>query len=337
LAVAGYLHWYSSVSISLSDPLSRSQSPGGITPSNWRPLTAYGAYDQPRYYIDITPFVPLLTSSGPHNITFRVIGQGTNPTINSNWYVSGSIHVTLGTGRTTGNITSHHIGELHIETTGEATEGNVSVTTSVTASRQIEITAMLVTDKREKIYSFRQNLKYFNDAKYTNEGWIQWVNQKTEGKTVATHGGKVVLRDAFAYPLSIFSNYSLYSQEDGSYGSEVNQTFTRALLSPNARPSTVHSVQHSRGHVNLDNWPVLRHAISGSGATDQKFAYDDGLGNTYFRDIAAKNDGWVKDHVWGTLAHGNPPVPDEQIFGAGGGPGFKRMLTRNGGLTRNEL
>lgn len=24
---------------------------GGITPSNWRPLASYGAYDQPSYYV----------------------------------------------------------------------------------------------------------------------------------------------------------------------------------------------------------------------------------------------------------------------------------------------
>lgn len=80
----------------------------------------------------------------------------------------------------------------------------------------------------------------------------------------------------------------------------------------------------------MDNWPGLRHAINGAGSTNQTFAYVDGRGETYFRDIAAKNDGWVRDSVRGTLRSSNPPVPRNQIFGPGGGPGFRRMVERSG-------
>lgn len=78
----------------------------------------------------------------------------------------------------------------------------------------------------------------------------------------------------------------------------------------------------------MDNWPGLRHAINGTGATDQTFGYIDGRGETYFRDLAAKNDGWVRDKVWGTLRARNPPVSNDQIFGLGGGPGFRRRTVR---------
>lgn len=72
----------------------------------------------------------------------------------------------------------------------------------------------------------------------------------------------------------------------------------------------------------MDDWPGLRHAINGTGETTQEFAYIDGRGATYFRDAGTKNDGWTHDLVWGTLRDANPPVPDEQIFGPEGGPGF---------------
>lgn len=77
----------------------------------------------------------------------------------------------------------------------------------------------------------------------------------------------------------------------------------------------------------MDDWPGLRHAISGSGRTAQTFAYIDERGETYFRDLEAKNDGWVADRVWGTLKEANPPVPDNQIFGPEGGPGFRRAAS----------
>ena len=37
----------------------------------------------------------------------------------------------------------------------------------------------------------------------------------TEGTTRSTHGGAVVLRDAFSYPLSVYSDYTLYEMQFG--------------------------------------------------------------------------------------------------------------------------
>lgn len=112
----------------------------------------------------------------------------------------------------------------------------------------------------------------------------------------------------------------------GTYSSAINQTYARAL-NPAAigRGCTINSVQRARGDVGMDNWPGLRHAINGTGATDQVYGYLDAqTGDTYFRNMATKNDGWVRDEVWGTLKDSNPRLPPEQIWGPKGGPGFKR-------------
>ncbi|KAJ7293861.1 peptide N-acetyl-beta-D-glucosaminyl asparaginase amidase A-domain-containing protein [Mycena rebaudengoi] len=302
---------------------------GGITPSNWRPLTSYGAYDQPTYWVDITPFIPiLLAQPAHHTITLRVVGQGTQPTFNSNWFVSGSIHVRKGTGKTTGKMTTYSAPKLDISTVGGASPGNTTVWTKVVAHRELKVESELHTSEGKKTVRFSQSLDYVNKAQYADEGWLQWAEQTTSGTTAAHHQGKQVLRDAFSYPLSVFSNYSLYTEEFGGYGSEINQTHTRALQPPIGSYRAIQSVQHAHGWIGMDNWPGLRHAINGTGATDQKFGYVDGRGETYFRDVAAKNDGWVKDTVWGSLRDANPPVPRNQIFGPGGGPGFRRMVQR---------
>ncbi|KAJ7171872.1 peptide N-acetyl-beta-D-glucosaminyl asparaginase amidase A-domain-containing protein [Mycena crocata] len=305
---------------------------GGITPSNWRPLTSYGAYDQPTYWVDITPFIPLLLEKQTqHTVTLRVIGQGTSaPTFNSNWFVSGNLFVKNGSSKTTGRMTSYNVPALKISTIGGASTGNTTVWTKVVARRELKIESELITSEGKKSVSFSQSLHFVNEGQYADEGWIQSGQQTTTGTTTATHQGKQILRDAFNYPLSIFSNYSLYTAEFGGYGSEVNQTHTRALQPPVGSYRSIQSVQHARGAIGMDNWPGLRHAINGTGATDQTFAYVDARGETYFRDIAAKNDGWVRDRVWGTLRDANPPVPPNQIFGAGGGPGFRRMVNRRG-------
>ncbi|KAJ7139541.1 peptide N-acetyl-beta-D-glucosaminyl asparaginase amidase A-domain-containing protein [Mycena epipterygia] len=281
---------------------------GGITPSNWRPLTSYGAYDSPTYWVDITAFIPvLLDERTNHTVTLRVVGQGTSaPSFNSDWFVSGSIHVRKGNAKTTGKMTSYSAPPLKISTVGGSSPGNTTVWTRVVAHRELRIESELYTSEGKKSISFSQSLDFTNDAQYADEGWIQWVQQSTTGTTTANHEGKQVLRDAFSYPLSVFSNYSLYTAEFGSYGSEINQTYIRALQPPIGTYRAVQSVQHARGSIGMDNWPGLRHAVNGTGATDQTFAYVDGRGESYFRDVAAKNDGWVKDSVWGSLRDANP-------------------------------
>lgn len=78
----------------------------------------------------------------------------------------------------------------------------------------------------------------------------------------------------------------------------------------------------------MDDWPGLRHAVNGTGSTSMSFAYTDARLGTYYRDIAAKNDGWVHDKVWGTLAQRLPALPQWQISGPDGGHGFKRATSR---------
>ncbi|KZV91488.1 hypothetical protein EXIGLDRAFT_615646 [Exidia glandulosa HHB12029] len=194
---------------------------GGVTPSNWRPLTAFGTYDQPHYVVDITPFLPSLLSpvtGATHNITLRVQGQGISaPSINSNWFVSGSVHVTLGTGtaRTTGKLVKYDVGPLDLKTTGSASAGNETVLTKVTASRKVHIESLLTVGGRSRRVVFQQDLAYVNTAKYVDEGWVQWVDQSTTGTTLSTRDGIVTLRDAFDYPLAMSSNYSLYTTQFG--------------------------------------------------------------------------------------------------------------------------
>lgn len=147
---------------------------GGITPSNWRPLASYGAYDAPSYWIDITPFLPvLLSGKASHSITLRVAGQGTGPTINSNWFVSGSVHIRRGISTTTGSVTNYHVPDLHAETVGGASAMNETVWTKVNVSRALIIESTLLTSEGKKTVKFSQSLSFINEANYDDGGWVQ--------------------------------------------------------------------------------------------------------------------------------------------------------------------
>ncbi|KAG7450728.1 uncharacterized protein BT62DRAFT_1001519 [Guyanagaster necrorhizus] len=218
---------------------------GGITPSNWRLLTSYGAYNAPSYWIDTTPVLPVLLDGEGHN--------------------------------TPRSIKVYEVPDLDIQTLGGASEENETVWTRVIVHRDLDIQSEIYTSEGTKTVTFTQSLNYINDR-----------------------------------------------LDPSGYGSEVNQTHIRAIQFPTGPYKSIHSVQHAKGWVGMDDCPGPRHAINGTGKTEQTFAYVDRRGATYFRDIVAKNDGWVHDRVGGTLRAANRPVPDNQIYGPDGGPGFRR-------------
>lgn len=62
------------------------------TPTH-RPITSYGAIELPTYFIDLTPFVPVLADGKPHNISLDVASAESNHATNQNWFVSGLVQV----------------------------------------------------------------------------------------------------------------------------------------------------------------------------------------------------------------------------------------------------
>lgn len=129
--------------------------------------------------MDITPFVPTLTDSTPHNITLTVAGQGLSPpnSINSNWFVSGNVRLTLGTSpaRTTGAIRSYNV-DPYVRPTvhGSAGPGNATVHATIGAQRKLKIVSDLVVGGKEKrSVVFEQDLSFSNVQDYANDGSVQ--------------------------------------------------------------------------------------------------------------------------------------------------------------------
>lgn len=179
---------------------------GGIVPTAWRPITSYGAIDLPTYFLDLTPFVPVLTDGQPHNISLDVVSAEDDHTINQNWFVSGLLQVvTDPSGKpTTGKIT-HYDAPLFAETdtTGSVgTNGDVNVT--VSASRKIHIEAEVTSGSGKTTHVvWSQTLEYSNTQNYLDNTFVQIVNQSATGSFLSTHNGVPALVDQFSYPLII--------------------------------------------------------------------------------------------------------------------------------------
>lgn len=149
---------------------------GGVIPTAWRPIAAYGALDLPTYFIDLTPFVPLLADGNLHNISIDVVSAEANHTINDNWFVSGNLQVVTDSSSepTTGNITTYSVDPYAVTTTTGSVgdNGDVSVTVKATRRIQIESTIRSGSGKSNKVV-WSQDLTYQNVQNYLENTTVQ--------------------------------------------------------------------------------------------------------------------------------------------------------------------
>lgn len=196
---------------------------GGIIPSSWRPITSYGALDLPTYFLDLTPFVPILTDGKAHNISIDVVSAEPSHVINDNWFVSGNLQVVTDSSPnpTTGNMTKYTADPYAVSTiTGNVgANGDVNVTVKATRNIYIESTIKSGSGKTTKVV-WSQNLSYQNVQNYLQNTSVQVrysihsiihlelikfqnVAQTASGTILSTHNGVKAVADSFSYPLNI--------------------------------------------------------------------------------------------------------------------------------------
>lgn len=144
---------------------------GGFVPSAWRPIPSYGALDLPTYFIDLTPFAPLLADGKTHQITIDVSSAEEDHAVLQNWWVSGLLQVfTDPSGLpTTGNITRYDAEPYAKTSLVKSVEENGDVTVDVIASRELTIEATIVSGSGEvTLVEWTQNLEYTNRQIYAD-------------------------------------------------------------------------------------------------------------------------------------------------------------------------
>ncbi|EMD38315.1 hypothetical protein CERSUDRAFT_48628 [Gelatoporia subvermispora B] len=271
---------------------------GGIVPTCWRPITSYGALDLPTYYIDMTPFVPILTDGEPHNISIDVVSAETNHSINQNWYVSGNLHVKTDTSTkpTTGKLTLYEA-EPFAQTTTVGYQSSLDVNVTVTATRSIHIEADIIAGSGVRSHVvWTQQLEFSNTQNWLDNATFQNIAQTASGTSLSTHNGAVALQDDFSYPLLI--NYTNLNPEATIFTAYIDHSYDRVSLpSPFILGSTIHSRQLASGWFEL-----APSGNFGNGTSNNTFSYFDRVGNTYTREVGAVLDNIIYDHQSGTLA-----------------------------------
>lgn len=156
-----------------------------------RPITSYGALDLPTYFLDLTPFVPILTDGQSHNFTIDVASAESDHATLQNWFVSGVLQVVTdpsSSSRTTGNITSYSADPFaqSIITGMVGTNGDVNVT--VKATRNIHIEADVISGSGKSTHVvWSQNLNYTNVQTYLDNLMIQVSAHHYRKLTYNTH------------------------------------------------------------------------------------------------------------------------------------------------------
>ncbi|TCD66018.1 hypothetical protein EIP91_001918 [Steccherinum ochraceum] len=271
---------------------------GGIVPTAWRPITSYGALEQPTYFIDLTPFVPILTDGNPHNISLDVVSAEDDHAINQNWFVSGNLQVVLDPSNkpTTGKITVLDAPPFAVTNTTGVVAGN-DVNFTVTATRNIHIEADIVSGsgKRNHVV-WSQNLQFSNTQDYINNSIVQLLEQTATGTFLSTHNGVSTLVDDFAYPLNI--NLTNLVPDGSFFVTLIDHSYNRKSQPASFNlGSTINEHQVAGGFFTIASTGNF-----GNGTSQNTFTYSDTHGNTYNRQVSAVDNNITSDHQGGTLA-----------------------------------
>ncbi|KAH9945923.1 peptide N-acetyl-beta-D-glucosaminyl asparaginase amidase A-domain-containing protein [Epithele typhae] len=287
---------------------------GGIVPTAWRPITSYGALDLPTYFLDLTPFVPVLTDGAPHEIALDVVSAEADHGVNQNWFVSGLLQVVLDPSGlpTTGRITRVDAPAFAATTTTGRVGANGDVNVTVGASRTLEIAAEITGGSgATTAVVWRQTLAYANTQRYLENTTVQVVDQSATGSSVSTHNGVPVLVDEFSYPLLI--NFTLLSPDGSQFECTFDHSYDRKSdPAPFILGSTIQERQLASGF-----FKVASTGNTGNGTNSNTFSYADDDGNTFSRKVSAVNNNITSDVQSGSLAPAPAPASAVQDKHAG--------------------
>ncbi|RDB21369.1 Peptide-N4-(N-acetyl-beta-glucosaminyl)asparagine amidase A [Hypsizygus marmoreus] len=272
---------------------------GGFVPSLWRPISAYGALDLPTYFLDVTPFIPLLTDGKPHLFTIDVASAEDDRTTLQNWYVSGLLQVVTDPSSkpTTGRITRYDASPFaKAATTGTVRPTEVDFT--VKATRKIHVEANIVSGSGKTTHAvWSQDLSYSNNQNYRENATFQVLRQSASGSVLSTHDGIPTIVDVFSYPFDV--DFVFLAADQRNWSTRIDHSYERVVLpNPFILGSTIKNHQITDGFYQL-----MTGGNYGNGTSNNTFSYVDLAGNTYSRQVNAALNVITLDREGGNLAH----------------------------------
>ncbi|CAD6582508.1 MAG: hypothetical protein CYPHOPRED_002050 [Cyphobasidiales sp. Tagirdzhanova-0007] len=221
---------------------------GGIVPTAWRPMIAYGAFDQPTYYLDITPFLPLI--AGKKQLVSNALAL-------SERYIAHTvviIWIMLGL-MMTAQMVAHAAPPREERTLAHADGKDIQSVAIV--NRAFKIASEVYSGKERHLVEVTQDMSFRNVQKYKAGGAKEKVVQLARGQTQSWRDGQLQLSDAFSYPLSVQTDYSHAT----SFSARISLGYHREL---GGRMRT-DVVQRAEGAVELNE---LGRVVNGTGRSE---------------------------------------------------------------------
>ncbi|KAG8953062.1 hypothetical protein FRC04_003009 [Tulasnella sp. 424] len=277
---------------------------GANVPLIWRPAAAYGAFDQPTYKVDLTPFIPILADGNNHTITIDVVSAEPDHTILGNWWVSGNIQVILDpSNQPTKGVITKYVAPVHatsrIAGNKDKKSGDVSIT--VAAEHSLQIEALLVTGSGTiSVVTWQQSYSFTNTQSYRDGATYQVSRQGAQGQSRSTHNGVLKLEDEFSWPLTV-DFWTVDNDEGFGWGTVFDHGYDRSeILPPFMGANTIISY-HRRSEGS--RFKPKDGARINTAASNLTFSYGNDKDHTYWRTLKTDNGSVTRDEQGGTLAN----------------------------------
>lgn len=183
---------------------------GGINPLLWRPLVDIRAFDIPAYFIDITPFLPILWDQQTE-IELRVTDGINSDQTPTNWIIS----YNLFTWSTKGQNNSGTTNKPLINSSNNGGGSSVVVDRNITTSASLNIGGQ------------QKNVQWTQEASFNNTQYGGGIVQDTVGTSSVS--GLYDFSLDFDFPLKSVSNSSYVAIHQGLKSDANGQTYRTHL------------------------------------------------------------------------------------------------------------
>ncbi|KAG8158908.1 hypothetical protein KVR01_011351 [Diaporthe batatas] len=218
---------YRETQLYIDDQLAGIQAPfpiiftGGLNPSFWSPVVGIDVFDEKETEIDITPFLPVLCDSRPHNFTLRVVGlddDGNNSQgsamlstgVDSYWQLSGKVFVWtehdasfITTGSAPVIAAIDPVIALNQRLTKNATGTNETLKYDLSVSRSIRISSAIMTAAGLVNATWAQDVTTTANGFISDFGNTSSVEFKTTATSSSARNDAVEFSSSASYPLIV--------------------------------------------------------------------------------------------------------------------------------------
>lgn len=280
---------------------------GGVNPLLWRPIPAVDAFNEPAYYVDLTPFVGQLVNGEPHTISLEVVNNGFY------WQLGGNLLVNVDSGQsqTTGALTTYSILPGALNSTTQ-TIGKKAATFDFSASRNYTIAGYVDTSMGKVTTTVTSNQSFTSHQVLNLVSFTENLAGSETARTtvsVVTPTATTVTTTTDTYPIGMSSAFAI---PQGAYNPNSNPSTVRFLL-----PAGVSQAWERQVTVTVNGVTVFSSSFSDSvrasavleeslitgqvgvatGSDSENYVYSDSTG-VCFHHVLAGSQGYVTQNTY---------------------------------------